>query len=31
VTKQTIMDGLVDDSQNMNQQMPQYHAEEIQI
>jgi ketosteroid isomerase-like protein len=31
VTKQTIMDGLIDDSQNMNQQMPQYHAEESQI
>lgn len=31
VTKQTIMDGLVDDSQNMNQQTPQYHAEETQI
>jgi ketosteroid isomerase-like protein len=31
VTKQTIMDGLIDDSQNMNQQTPQYHAEETQI
>ena len=31
VTKQTIMDGLSDDSQNMNQQTPQYHAEETQI
>lgn len=31
VTKQTIMDGLTDDSQNGNQQTPEYHAEETQI
>lgn len=31
VTKQIIMDGLADDSGNINQQTPQYHAEETQI
>lgn len=31
VTKEVIMDGLADNSQNVNQQTPQYHAEETQI
>jgi ketosteroid isomerase-like protein len=31
VTKGTILEGLADNSQNMNQQTPEYHAEEIQI
>lgn len=31
VTKQIIMDGLADDSQGMNGNTPDYHAEETQI
>lgn len=31
VTKQIIMDGLSDDSQNIDQDTPMYHAEETQI
>jgi ketosteroid isomerase-like protein len=31
VTKGTILEGLAGNSQNMNQQTPDYHAEEIQI
>ena len=31
VNKQTIMDGLGDDSQAMNPETPEYHAEETQI
>lgn len=31
VTKQIIMDGLADDSQTMNPETPEYHAEETQI
>ncbi|MCG2590614.1 nuclear transport factor 2 family protein [Rhodohalobacter sulfatireducens] len=31
VTKEIIMEGLADNPQNMNQQTPDYHAEETQI
>jgi len=31
VSKEIILEGLADNSQNMNQQTPEYHAEETQI
>jgi ketosteroid isomerase-like protein len=31
VSKEIILEGLADNSQNMNQQTPEYHAEEAQI